>query len=139
MRDEMTATEYQTVRVKKIGNNVEEEVVLENDNHELVCFAGNRPASLEIGKTCLVVFTFLIIDDYEITVLEDDSNQSLERIDDSFSYKITGLLIDGRLRCFGFEFNDEALETEFAYLNGKTVSMKVDRIDVKFLKNSSGY
>ncbi|MBP0597385.1 hypothetical protein J8I26_04670 [Herbaspirillum sp. LeCh32-8] len=134
----MTTTNYQTVRVKKIGNDVEEEVVLESDGHELVCFASNRPASLEVSKTYPVALTLLVMDDYDITVLENDGNQSLERLDDSFAYRVVGSLIDGRLRCCGFEFKDEALETEFAYLNGQTVVMRVDRINVKFLKSSSG-
>lgn len=132
----MTATDYQTVRVKRIGNDVEEEVVLESEGHELVCFASNRPAFVEGGKACLVVLTLLVMDDYDITVLEGDVNQSLERLDDGFAYRIVGPLIDGRLRSCGFEFKDDALETEFAYLNGETVAMRVDRINVKFLKSS---
>ncbi len=132
----MAAIDYQTARVKRIGNDVEEEIILESECHELVCFASNLPAFLEEGGVYPIVLNLLVIDDYSITPMGDDGSQSLERLDDGFAYKIVGLLIDGCLRSCGFAFKDDALETEFAYLNGQTVAVRVDRVNVKFLKTA---
>ncbi|TKC85969.1 hypothetical protein FAZ69_21890 [Trinickia terrae] len=130
----MKTDDYQTVRIKKIGSSVEEEFVIEVEGNALVCFASNPPANLREGSDCLAAFTFLILDDYKISVSECDRPSSLQRRGEGFAYRIVGQLLDGQLCACGFNFRDEALETEFAYLNGKTISIDVDRIDVDFLK-----
>jgi hypothetical protein len=131
----MAIEDYRSLRVKRIGVDVEEELVLAVNGAELVCFASNPPANLEVGEAYSVMLNLLVLDDFNVTVLEDSKESSLDRLGDGFSYKITGQLIDGCLHSCGFEFKDEALETEFEYLNGKTIAMQVDRINVRFLKN----
>lgn len=131
----MAIEDYRSVRIKRIGVDIEEEIVLEANGAELVCFASNPPANLEVGKACSVILTLLVLDDFDITVIEDNKESSLERLGDGFAYKITGQLIDGRLHSCGFEFKDEVLETEFEYLSGETIAIQVDRVNVRFLKN----
>lgn len=130
----MTATHYQNFRVKAFSGDIEEEVVLEREGYELTCFASNHPAYVEEGQSCLAVLTFLVLDDFDLTPLGSDEKQSLERIGEGFAYKIVGTLSEGRLISCGFEFSDETFETDFAYLNGQTVAISVDRINVEFLK-----
>ena len=131
----MANTDYQAAQVKNIGTDVEEEVVLSVGGVELTCFASNQPAKLAVGDACTVSLNLLVLGDYCVAVLDDDEEPILERQGNGFAYKIVGKLVDGCLQSCGFEFRDETLESEYEYLNGKMISIRVDRINVRFLRN----
>jgi hypothetical protein len=118
-------------KIEKIGDLVEEEVTLLIDGVEIVCFAGVCPYALKESETYPVVLTLAIFNDYDLHE-SDDKKSSLRQIENSFSYVITGLLSDGILDA-GIKFFDEIFLSDFRYLDGKMVSIRVDRIDVEFI------
>jgi hypothetical protein len=118
-------------RVEKIDENVEEAVTLSIDRVEIVCFAGVCPYAIKEGETYPVSVTLAIFGDYDLHESSDE-RPSLRQIGNSFSYVATGWLSDDVLDA-GIKFVDEIFLSDYGYLNGKMVSMQVDRIDVEFL------
>ncbi|WP_210404803.1 hypothetical protein [Hahella sp. CCB-MM4] len=118
--------------VKKIDDNIEEEVTLELNGVELTCFAGVCPYQIQEGKEYPVSFELEIFDDYCVEELNEEK-VALERIGNDFSYWVAGRL-DGSVIHSVIQFEDEILMSDYGYLDGKFIRMKVDRIDVEFLK-----
>lgn len=118
--------------VKEIGDDVEEEVTLTLNGFEITCFAGICPYKIYEGKKYPVSFEFMIFDEYEVEETTDEV-VGLEKISQGFSYWIMGKL-DGAFIDAGIKFEDEILLSDYGYLNGKFIRLKVDRIDVEFLE-----
>jgi len=118
-------------KVKKIDENIEEEVTLLIDQIEVVCFASVCPYAIKNGGEYPVSMTLNIFCDYNLRESKDEQS-SLRRIGNSFSYIVTGRICDDILDA-GIKFVDDVFLSDYGYLNGKMVSMQVDRIDVEFL------
>lgn len=120
------------VLVKKIDENVEEEVALDLDGFEVTCFASVCPYHIKEGESYPVYFELTVFDAYFV---EESSAKkaSLERIKDTFSYWITGKL-EGAVLNSLIQFEDEILLSDYGYLDGKFIRIKADRIDVEFLE-----
>lgn len=129
----MKATTVQMVRLEKLSEIVDEEVILRIGDCELVCFAGGRLRNLVEGVSYPVKLSLLILNDYHVEEIEDESEQSVIRQGSAYSYKIKGRLFEGRLHACGFVFEDGAFDSDYGYLEGKMISMDVDRIDAQFL------
>lgn len=123
----------QVVRLERLSDLVEEEVTLSIGDCELVCFAGARPYKLIEGSSYPVRLNLLILDDYRIYELDDDSEEIISRRGSGYSYQVKGRLIEGHLHACGFTFENGAFESDYVYLEGKMMSIDVDRIDAKFL------
>lgn len=121
-----------TALVQAIGHDVEEEVTLNLNGLEVTCFAGVCPYEIREGEKYPVSFELMIFDDYEVEESEAES-AGLERIGNGFSYWIKGRLERGVIDC-GIQFEDEVLLSDYGYLDGKFIWLKVDRIDVEFLE-----
>ena len=117
--------------VKKIDDDVEEEVTLSLSGFEVTCFAGICPYQIEEGKEYPVSFELMIFDDYIVEESQEEES-SLERIGNGFSYWIIGKL-EGGIVSSPIAFEDEILLSDFGYLDGKYIRLKADRIDVEFL------
>lgn len=120
-----------TALVKKVDKDVEEEVTLSLHGFEVTCFAGVCPYQIQEGQKYLVSFELMIFDDYCVEESQDEV-PSLERIDNGFSYWVTGRLKDGVIDSL-ISFEDEILLSDYGYLNNKQIRVKADRIDVDFL------
>lgn len=121
--------------VKKIGDDVEEEVMLSLNGFEITCFAGICPYQIEEGKEYPVSFELMVFNDYCVEEAQEKVS-SLERIGSGFSYWVVGKLKDGTINS-PIPFKDEILLSDFGYLDGKYVRVKADRIDVEFLTGLS--
>ena len=121
------------VIVKKLSDDIEEEVTLDLNGLELTCFASICPNRVFEGKRYLVSFELMIVDEYLVEESADPT-PSLERIGNGFSYWISGKL-DGAIINSVVQFEDEILLLDYGYLNNKNIRMKVDRIDVEFLED----
>lgn len=119
------------VYLKKIDEDVEEEVTLLIGNEEVVCFAGICPYQIEAGRCYQVDFDMKVFDEYSVS-LSSENKTSLTRVGDTFSYIISGKLKGNTIDCI-IPFEDDILLSEFGFLDGKFVELKVDRIDVDFL------
>ncbi|MDR5773606.1 MULTISPECIES: hypothetical protein [unclassified Caballeronia] len=117
--------------VEDIGEDVEEEVTLRINDVRLVCFMGYSPYQVEKGKTYPVDINLEFFNEVEL-LESNDSRPSLSQIANSFAYTVTGLLHDDVLDA-GVKFREQRFLSDYGYMTGKMVSVKVDRIDVEFL------
>jgi hypothetical protein len=120
-------------KVLHLDEDVEEEVVLQVGGVELTCFACVCPYAIEVGLSYMVELHPVVFGDYVVTELIGDTAPAVARVGNSFTYVITGQLSGGSLECGGLIFEDEVLQRDFGDLDGKTIAMTVDRIDVEFL------
>ena len=118
--------------LKSVGEEVEEKVSLKVNGLVVTCFAGYCPNKICVGNEYPVVFELMIFNDYEVEEVESKCC-GVERIENGFSYWIKGRLCKGEIDC-GIKFSDEILLSDYGYLDGKFVRVKVDRIDVEFLE-----
>jgi hypothetical protein len=118
-------------RVETISETVEEEVTLWIDGVRLVCFAAFCPYSIQVGGYYPVELLLFAIDDLEIKEVEA-MDASIERVDDSFAHVLIGTL-SGETLDAGLVFEDPTFGIDYAYLSGRTVQVRVDRIDAAFL------
>ncbi len=120
------------VILQSIDSNVEEEVTLIVNGIKIIAFKGSYFDEVHKGRNYSVEFELQIFDDYIVEELADES-KGLERIDSGFSYWLKGKLHNGEIDC-GVQFEpDEILLSDYGYLEGKFIRLKVDRIDVEFL------
>lgn len=118
-------------RVEAMGGSVEEEVVLQIDGTALVCFAAFCPYAIEVGGRYPVELSLFAGDDLEVIEVEPNGT-SIERVGNGFAHVLTGAL-SGTTLAAGVIFEDPAFETDYAWLDGRTVQVRVDRIDAAFL------
>lgn len=119
-------------KVVSFSNEIEEEVLLSFGNKELYCFISESPYSLVEGKLYLVELNLSFLDD-EFLNMATEKKITIERVDNSFAYRITGVISDGKLIADGFVFQDEIFAQEYAYLESNFVSLTSDRISVSFI------
>jgi hypothetical protein len=115
-------------KVLRLDESVEGEVMLQIGNTELTCFAYNF--AIEVGSSYPVELD--LFDDYTIEELPDDSEPSLVRVGNTFAYVITGRLNGRCLESGELTFEEDVLLSDFGYLDGKMVAMRVGRIDACF-------
>ena len=109
----------------------EEEVIIEIDGIEIVCFC-NSGCNYSIGyhTTCeLDLFGDLLIE-------ESQEHVFLERKANTYSYNVVGVLdVENKLlrSCIDFSINESAI-WDFSYLDNKMVRVMVSRINIDFVQ-----
>lgn len=121
-------------QVVKLNEDIEEEVVLQINDVRLNCFASVCPYAIEEGKSYPVQLELVVLDDYEMNESPSGAGSAFVRVAKSFAYLVRGRLNGMSLEADGLVFEDSVLQTDFGYLNGKMVTMRVDRIGVEFLE-----
>lgn len=116
--------------VVALDGDVEEEVLLLIQGKRLVCFASVCPYPIQEGCTYPVSLGLMVLGDYDLTEIEEGSS-GLTRLGDGFEYELRGRLQGDTLDA-GIVFRDDVFLSEYGYLDGKFVSMRVDRIDAAF-------
>ncbi|MBB5020652.1 hypothetical protein HNQ59_003977 [Chitinivorax tropicus] len=124
------------VYLEALGEIVEEEIVISCGNTLITCFAGNHPSGIKVGESYSVKLSLVVFDDYEVEELGSDAPENIEKLANGLAYKITGRVSGGFLYSKGVVFENSALESEYAYLDGEMIAISADRIGVKFLPNS---
>jgi len=124
----------QLVRIERLSEIIEEEVVVSLRGRELTCFASMAPYKLTVGKDYPARFSLVVFDEYRVENAGDASESITSSMAGDYSHEVVGRLVEGHLCACGFVFENSALESEYAYLDGNMVSMGVDRIDVEFLR-----
>lgn len=119
--------------VLRVDDDIEEEVILRIGGIELACFASVCPYNIEVGLSYPVELRPMVFDDYNVSELPDGTPPSIDRVGTGFAYVITGKLSGSCLESGGLVIEDEVLQRDFGYLEGKVIAMKIDRIDVEFL------
>lgn len=119
-------------RVMALGGEIEEEVDLRLGGVELKCFAAVCPLPVQLNHVYPVHLELVILDEYVIAESSNQSEPAFSRIDDGFGYLVSGWLDGARLRVGELTFEDEVLQRDFGHLNGKFLSLRIDRINVDF-------
>jgi len=122
-----------SVIVDAICSEVEEDVSIVVCGQRLTCFASYLPYQLEVGGVYRAELLPMIFNEYvvhEVSYVEP----KIVREGVGYSYSVTGELKDGCLYCGGLVFCDEILLADFGFLEGKSVSWKIDRLDISFVE-----
>lgn len=118
--------------IKDISQDIEGEVTLLVSGLELTCFSNMPPSRNSIGTECEIEFLPMVFGEYDVREVADNSEPLVQRVGNSFAYVVSGRLAGGGVEAGPVTFEDEMLESEFGYLNGKMVAWKIERLDVDF-------
>jgi hypothetical protein len=125
-------------RVIHVNDLIEEQVFLEIEGQELVCFITSCPYRLDTGVLYPIAIALWSMDDIVLEeVLDQDAESCLKRIGDTFKYCVVGRLRAGGILDAGVRFQDDQFVSEFPDLVDKVVEAQVDRIGVEFLQPDS--
>ncbi|MBL4963129.1 hypothetical protein [Bacillus halotolerans] len=121
--------------VKGIDPHIEEEVILEVEGVEFTGFSSVYPYEIEVGKKYPVLVGFTILDELVIRENKEETKE-LERFGLGYQYYIRGVLQENSIDA-GFVLTDEdEYFSEYPYLIGEHVEIKVDRVSIEFLRES---
>lgn len=115
------------------SDGIEEEVLLLINDVEIICFANVMPYEVKEGNYYRVDMIPNFFGGYDIKEVGRECLDCIARDPNKFSYKVTGWLLDNKIYSNGIVFEDEEFMFLFGYLNGRKVTLNIDRIDVEFL------
>lgn len=110
-----------------------EEVVVQVDEFSITCFANVCPYKLEVNKVYSADFDFTILDDWILEENEFIDEGDIIQADPYSQYYLHGRLNGDILEVGNIKFQDDVFLIDYAYLNGKFISLLVDRINIEFL------
>lgn len=121
------------VQLKKLDPNIEEKAIVQIGNVEIQCFVRCWPSSVEVGHFYNADIDVDILDDFE---MKEQAVQTIgfEQIN-AFAYSIFGKFsLDSQTVDAGIPIRfDQDYLYDYAYLDGKYVSVRVDRINLSFV------
>ncbi|QBJ84372.1 hypothetical protein C7M23_00875 [Bacillus subtilis] len=121
--------------VKGLDSHIEEEVILEIEGIEFTGFSSVCPYEIELGKKYPVLVGFTILD--ELVIRESiEKTKELEQIGLGYQYYIRGILQEDSIDAGIVLTDEDEYFSEYPYLIGKNVEMKVDRISIEFLREA---
>ena len=110
------------MKILRLNDEVEEEVVINVNEMELVCFSNMLPYGAKEGMCYRIELIPMVFNDYLVHELNSNTFPSITRIKNSFSYVIVGKLIGNRLDAGPVILEDDLLLSSFGYLDGKIIS-----------------
>ncbi len=113
-------------------DHIEELVLLDVKGLYFTCFASVCPYKVELFGCYEVQFYVNIFDDIRFEQLGDGVQESIQPIE-GFRYLITGKLQDGVVFSNGIKFKEDSDFADLKHLEGHTLRINVDRLDVHFL------
>ncbi|AKL12523.1 TPA: hypothetical protein I8271_002198 [Kluyvera intermedia] len=119
-------------KVIETNDDIDEEVLLSFGEINIYCFIVSCPYEIIKGNVYLVEIELSFLDS-EIIEPQSESDLSIIRQGDSFSYEIRGFKIDDKIIVNGLAFMDDLYTQEYGYINHEYVLIKPDRISVSFL------
>lgn len=121
--------------IKGLDPHIEEEVILGIEGVEFTGFSSVCPYEIEVGKKYPVLVGFTILD--ELVIRESiEKTKELERIGLGYQYYIRGVLQEDSIDAGIVLTDEDEYFSEYPYLIGKNVEMKVDRISIEFLREA---
>lgn len=119
-------------KVIEINDDIDEEVLLSFGENDIYCFIASCPYEIIKGNVYLVEVELSFFDS-EVIEPQSESDLSIIRQGDDFSYEIRGFKIDNKIITNGLVFSDGLYIQEYGYINHEYVLIKPDRISVSFL------
>lgn len=122
--------------VKEVNPCIDEEVTIEVNNLELICFAPFGLPDLEVSKQYKVDIGITVLDSLDMKETKECLS-GFNQIDNSFAYYIRGKFdLESRTLDAGIliEFDEDEVDLhDNSYLDGKNVEIRVDRIKIEFI------
>ncbi|PRT08191.1 hypothetical protein C6356_07440 [Bacillus wiedmannii] len=119
--------------VEKIDELIEEEVTININGVVFTGFSIVCSYKIEEGKSYPVILDITVFDNIEINE-GIDGVKSLKRIDNSFKYRISGMLNRGFIDAGIIIIDEDEIFPERSKYFNKYVEIEVDRINIEFLK-----
>ncbi|EAY4651121.1 hypothetical protein R302_20655 [Salmonella enterica] len=119
-------------KVIEINDDIDEEVLLSFGEINIYCFIVSCPYEIIKGNIYLVEVELSFLDS-EVIEPQPESDLSIIRQGDDFSYEIRGFKIDDKIISNGLIFSDDLYIQEYGYINHEYVLIKPDRISVSFI------
>jgi hypothetical protein len=123
------------IKAVRMNSDFEEEIIIRVEDVELLCFVSDWGPDIDMDKFYLASIDVLVLDEIEIDENADEKI-GFEQIGDSFAYNIYEKFdFDARAINAGITivFNEDDVDLfDYAYLDGKYVCVKVDRITLAF-------
>lgn len=126
----------QSILLRSISDLVEEEVEIQVRDLRLTCFAYYCPYKIHEGAHYPVELSAYVSDDLEVRPVNDDEPSSAVRLDDGFSYDLTGVVRGVNLEVDGVYIDIEGLldgSDGLSAYDGSAVCIRVDRIQIAFV------
>jgi len=117
------------ITIVRLGVDIEEKVLVKIGDNLLTCFLSVCPRPIAPGNAYEGSLSLWAVDGLEVREAIGEP-LGIVRIGDSFRYKVVGV-IRGNMLDAGIRFEDELFSTEYAYLDGHSVSVVVDRIQLE--------
>lgn len=119
-----------SVKVLRLDPLIEEEVRLLVNGVEITAFLGACPYVVEEGKTYPATLRLVFLNELNFMQLSE-AKETLDRVDETFSYSISGCFTHGKLLSQGIQFSADDLEG-MDYLEGSYIHVTADRINASF-------
>ena len=119
-------------KVIEINDDIDDEVLLSFGENDIYCFIASCPYEIIKGNVYLVEVELSFLDS-EVIEPQSESDLSIIRQGNDFSYEIRGFKIDDKIITNGLVFSDGLYIQEYGYINHEYVLIKPDRISVSFL------
>jgi len=116
-----------------LNDDIEEEVLLQIGEWKILCFAGVCPYPIYVGHDYVVNLSLVVLNDYVVSECTSGPQPVIENNGKGFVTHLIGKLLGSRLIIGDIGFEDEIFLRDYGYLNGKFVSIQVDRISAEFL------
>ena len=119
--------------VEKIDELIEEEVTININGVVFTGFSTVCSYKIEEGKSYPVILDITVFGNIEINE-GTDGVKSLKRIDNSFKYRISGILNRGFIDAGIIITDEDEIFLERSEYFNKYVEIEVDRINIEFVK-----
>lgn len=125
------------VTIVRFNYIIEDEVTISSGETELICVAPNGLGAVNIGETYPAALYIHALDQPFLRENPEGADDKIERIDDTYSYEITGNLINERIISCGFEL-EASFITEIPQRPLKNkITIRADRLEVYFHPNNA--
>lgn len=118
-------------KVISLSDEFEEEVVLSFGEVELLCFINDCDYEISQGDIYLVDVGMTFLDSVSVALSLDESF-GIKRINNSFSYEVSGFLSGREFFSENIVFQDDLFKEDIPYDN-QYITIYPDRISVSFL------
>ena len=124
-----------SAKLKKMDEIIEEFAYFSIENNDLYCFINCCPMAIEVNKVYNVELDYFIIDEFILEEVNTDESVIIpfERIGNSTQYKITGRLDGNTFTAGNICFEDDALQLEYSYLDGRLITLNVWRLSISVI------
>lgn len=116
------------ITIVRLGDDVEEEVVVEIAGQVVTCFLSFCPHAISAGNSYEGSLSLWAADGLDVREAADQP-KGISRLGDGFRHRVVGILRGNVLEA-GIRFEDESFSLEYQYLDGHSVAVEVDRIQL---------